>query len=108
MTAGPSDRRQRAAWAAARARVARRHHPDVGGDPSTFAREIDAVDRAFGLEVAGQVRVGSPVVGPVPPSGWTRTSRVLNRNLRRSRRGLRRLRARLPRSVPGARRYIDL
>jgi hypothetical protein len=87
--------------------VARRHHPDLGGDPSTFACEIDAVDRSFGLGVPAET-TGPSFVVVAAPSGWTRTRRVLNRGLRRSRQGLRRLRGSLPRSVPGARRYINL
>ncbi|MFC8177627.1 MULTISPECIES: hypothetical protein [Nocardiaceae] len=32
---------------AARRAVARKHHPDVGGDPAVYAAELAAVDRRF-------------------------------------------------------------
>jgi hypothetical protein len=85
-----ADRRHRAELRA----VARRLHPDLGGDPETYLAAVEAVDRAHG-------RTGSPddVRARSAP-----TSR-LRRRLRRARRAVR---ARLPRRMPGARRYARL
>ncbi|QIG42157.1 hypothetical protein G5V58_04690 [Nocardioides anomalus] len=78
---------------AARRAVARRLHPDLGGDAEEFARAMAALDRAE--------RPGPAAVGPVAVrSRWTRA--------RAAARGARGLRTRLPASWPGARRYGSL
>ncbi len=82
---------------AARRRVARRHHPDLGGDPDEFVRAMARVDEQFAA--AGD-------------SGPSRRWYVAKRYRYAVRRGLRsaarRVRASLPRSAPGSRRYHDL
>lgn len=94
---GPSDPRQRAAWRAERIQVARRLHPDVGGEAAQYLAALAAVDHRFG-SARPQTRSGP----------WVGLQRGVRRQMRRSRTGLRELRARLPRKVPGAKRYIDL
>ena len=71
----------------ARRAVIKAHHPDRGGDPALFVELLAAIDRSH----------GAPEPGPgVSTSGHGR---------RRRRQAVRRLRQRLPRHVPGARRY---
>lgn len=94
---GPADPRRRAAWQGARRAAARRHHPDLGGDTDTYLAALAEVDRRF---------AAAPTTSP---SGrWVRIRRAMNRQRRRSRTRVRAVRARLPRGMPGARRYIDL
>ncbi len=95
-TRPPADPARRSEWLAARAKVARRHHPDLGGDVSEFIAALAEVDAAF----AATTRAAD--------GRWVRLRRGVNRSVRRRRSTLRTLRARLPRKVPGARRYIDL
>lgn len=73
---------------ARRRELARRHHPDAGGDPDTFIEVMRVLDR----------RLTSP---DGRPRGGARTGRAA----RRRRQALRRWRTRLPRRLPGARRY---
>lgn len=80
-------------WRAARRAVARRLHPDVGGDPAAYLAAMAAVDRRFGPDVT---------------TGRTRSTASRLLNPRRIRRTVRQLRTKLPRRVPGARRYADL
>ena len=71
----------------ARRAVIKAHHPDRGGDPALLVELLAAIDRSH----------GAPEPGPdVSTSGHGR---------RRRRQAVRRLRQRLPRHVPGARRY---
>jgi len=86
-----SDPGRRERWAAARRRVAMQHHPDRGGDPDAFVRAMAAVDNRFSRASGG--------------SRARRTRSAIRRGLRS---GLRRVRAALPRPLPGARRYFDL
>lgn len=73
-------------WRRARRAAVRAHHPDAGGDAAALAAALAEVDRRF-----------------------TAADRPSPRGLRRrSRLAVRRLRSRLPRRWPGARRYIDL
>jgi hypothetical protein len=65
--------------------VARRHHPDVGGDPEAYVRAVEAVERRFrhGLDPS------RPVVEPVhvvPSARWRLVLRRVLRHLRRWRR----------------------
>lgn len=94
----PEDPQVRAQWLAARARVARAHHPDLGGDPEEFIAAMAEVDARF---------AASPL-DLDEPGRLTRLRRGWVRGSRRRRRMVRHLRARLPRRIPGARRYIDL
>jgi len=95
----------RAAWQRARRAVARRHHPDLGGDLATYLRLLAEVDRRHGFTH----RAGSR------PAHVTldRRRRALVRRSLRARvqdvhRLVRALRGRLPRGVPGRRRYTSL
>jgi hypothetical protein len=72
---------------AARRAVIKAHHPDRGGDPARFVELLEAIDRSCGETEA---------VADGRRSGHGR---------RRRRQVVRRLRQRLPRRVPGARRY---
>ncbi|WP_299569330.1 hypothetical protein [uncultured Williamsia sp.] len=90
-------------YAARRRALIRRHHPDVGGDAEVLAAELDALDREFAQRRA----VVPPRVVANPPLRVRPTGRV--RRLRRSAtRAITRLRGRLPRSVPGSRRYFEI
>ena len=102
MRAGPSDPVAHAAWRGARREVAREHHPDVGGDPATYVRLMGEVDARFGR--------GQPTGLLLADSGLrsVRARRLLRRAGRRAKRGARGLRGRLPRQLPGSRRYLDL
>lgn len=93
MTSPPPGARSRE-HSAARRMVARRLHPDLGGDPSEFIEALRRVDEHYAEgDDTGEIEV--------------RRSR--RRRLRRlTRRGLARLRARLPATWPGARRYGTL
>lgn len=57
---------------AARRAVARRHHPDVGGDPDVYFAELAAVERRFapaattGVEQSRLSRVTRRVLRPLP------------------------------------------
>lgn len=87
-----------AAWRRERRDVARRLHPDVGGTTEDYLAALREVDRRYGLYTEAAL-------------ASSRLRMVLRRarRFRRRARGLvRQARARLPRSVPGARRYINL
>lgn len=72
---------------AARRALIKAHHPDRGGDPARFVELLAELD-------------GSPAPPPVEVVA-TRSRR------RRRRQAVRALRQRLPRRVPGARRYAS-
>lgn len=92
-----SSQQQYADWRQARRDVARRHHPDVGGDPEEYVRLMMEVDRRLGpsAKLADQAQP------------W-RLLRVLSRSRRRIKVTTRAVRGHLPRSWPGSRRYFDL
>jgi hypothetical protein len=92
-----------ARWRRARRAVARRHHPDRGGDSATYLAELAEVDRRFGVGLADAPPPCPSVRGPRVPRRSPR--RRLARTVRRVTRGVR---ARLPRWAPGARHWIDL
>ncbi|MDQ3627979.1 MAG: hypothetical protein M3419_04060 [Actinomycetota bacterium] len=85
----------------ARRDVARRHHPDVGGDLDTYLELMQRLDR----DVAGDPPDDGDETG-VPLS--RRMRRLTSRTQRRLRRHSRAARGRLPKRFPGSRRYIDL
>ncbi len=88
-------------WRRARREVARGHHPDVGGDAATFVHLLAEVDRRYG-------RGGGPQIGVVPLTPRIRVQRGVRRVARRAKAHSRTLRTRLPRSVPGSKRYFQL
>ena len=103
MTAGPADPGRRADWRRQRRQVMRRLHPDRGGDAEVYFAALAEVDRAFGI------RPVSPAAGSAGVTVRAHRARRLRLPmLRAARAGVRGARARLPRRVPGARRYIDL
>lgn len=89
---------------ARRRELVRRHHPDAGGDPDAFIEMLRALDpRPTSPAGAASPGPGTPR-GPGPagrPRGGARTFWAA----RRRRQALRRWRTRLPRRLPGARRY---
>lgn len=89
--AGGTSPAQQRAWTLARHRAARTYHPDRGGDVATYLDALAAVDARFGFPAASD-HEAPKVVGAS----------------RRRRRPLRAVRTRLPRWVPGARRYIQV
>ncbi len=85
-----------------RREVARRHHPDLGGDPDEFIRAMRAISPGIG-------RSGEPVA---TNATWTTTvvtttgtSRARRRLVSTGRRLAHHVRTRIPRSFPGSRRY---
>ena len=91
-----TDRAQRAAERA----FVRAHHPDVGGDPLVLQRELARLDEPDpGPEADVELR---------PPGRWQPLARRARGAGRTVRRGTRRLRGRLPRGWPGARRWTGL
>ncbi|CAN5816777.1 hypothetical protein BH20ACT6_BH20ACT6_19030 [soil metagenome] len=101
MTTCSRDDGQWEQWAASRRRVARMHHPDLGGDADEFIRSLAQVDAQFGRAGTG----GGSRLRTRPPSALKRARYRLRR---RRRAGVRRLRSALPRGFPGARRSIEL
>jgi hypothetical protein len=91
-------------WRRARRAVARRYHPDVGGDPEVYQREMRAVDSRFGGN--------KPTAGRSPSRRSGARLALVQRVVWRARRGarlrVRSLRAALPARWPGSRRFIDL
>jgi len=103
--AGPADIGAYAAWRSERRRVAKSCHPDIGGNPETFREQMRAVDVRFGVARSP----AEPVIpSRRPPPTTVRLARAARRSRRRSRHAIRGIRAKLPRKMPGARRYIDL
>lgn len=94
----------RADWQRARRAVARRYHPDLGGDLDTYLRKVRAVDHAYGH----QVRTRGPGVVVTSAGALARLRRARHRGVRTSRRMVRSVRAHLPRGVPGRRRYTSV
>jgi len=88
-----------AQWIAARRLVAWQHHPDRGGDPQAFTRELDRVDAQF-----GRTRTGGVVQHPRPRRRMPR--RRMPRH--RARIAGKRLRRVLTRRSVRSRRYIEL
>lgn len=93
-------------WREARRDIARRHHPDVGGDPARYIQLMREVDVRFGIDALRGTPDGQSETRLV--GGLRRAGRAVRRARRRTRHGLRRARGRLPRRFPGSRRYIDL
>jgi len=103
---GPSDPADHAEWALRRRRAAMAHHPDRGGQSEKYLAALAAVDRAFGLL---EDRDSGPGVPVQVQTGWRPTARrVLRRGRRKTFRRWRAAQHRLPRWVPGARRFTDI
>lgn len=102
---GPAGDRAYAAWRSERRRVAKTFHPDVGGDPEIFGQRMHAVDVRFGV---ARSTAESVTPNRRPPPTTVRLARAARRSRRRSRHAIRGIRAKLPRKLPGARRYTDL
>lgn len=101
MRVGLADPSAYAEWKRRRRDVARRFHPDLGGDPETYLRQMRAVDEEFG--------VGTRAYGSADQSSTRRRgSRARHRARRRLKATARRVRAKLPRRLPGSRRYFDI
>jgi hypothetical protein len=81
----------------------RQLHPDRGGDAGEYLAALAEVDRAFGVPGAVPITAARPRTFVA-----SRVRRVGGPVLRIARAGVLGARARLPRWVPGARRYIDL
>lgn len=97
---GALDREHAAEWARARARVARAHHPDLGGEVHTYLEALHQVDLRYGVGVAGTARV------QVHRSGAP--SARLHRTIRATRRLTRSLTRHLPRRFRPGPAYIDI
>lgn len=106
--------RRRQEWRREQRRIARALHPDLGtrsgADPDEFVQQMRELNLRFGIgpgrDAGGAARPatgGSPTVVVRATAAGT-----IRRGLRVSRHVVRAVRARLPRALPGARRYIDL
>lgn len=108
MAADPSVRAETerlSQWRRERRRAARAHHPDVGGDLDEYLRVVGEIDARLGP--AGRPTAAAGVTTTV--SGRRVSVRRRLRTVRRRTRGLsREVRSRLPRGVPGARRWSEL
>jgi hypothetical protein len=80
-----------------RREIARQHHPDLGGDPEVFIAAMRALQEP---DPAAPTRPGIPVT--VRSTSRSRLARTVRRRATRLLRGTRH---RIPRSVPGSRRY---
>lgn len=80
---------RRGEWQAARAHVARRHHPDRGGDVETYLAALADVDARFGQGRARSTEgeVAPTVVVAVRRRPWSWARRRLRRLGRATRRG---------------------
>ncbi len=101
MSNGPG---KRDAYAAAQRDIARRLHPDLGGDPQQYVAAMAALDGEYrdqeSLRAPDQEqRGGSGVVHVVA------RRRVRSAVRSRARRTVASVRGALPRGLPGARRY---
>lgn len=83
--------------------IARRHHPDLGGDPETYLAAMAALDGP-----TSPTSVSASVSAPAVSVVVTRRRAALRAVRRRARRAGIRTREALPRSVPGARRYATI
>jgi len=101
----------RAAWRAERRQAARRHHPDVGGDLREYLRVTADIDARYGLDPKAAVygsEPGTRARTSVRDNGRSRARRRLAASVRRTRSLSKAIRSRLPRWVPGARRYTRI
>lgn len=94
------DSRRTADWARARARAARAHHPDLGGDSESYLEALRQVDRRYGVTSADAPHVAIHRSGA--PSARAR------RALRASRRRARSLSRHLPDRFRPGRTYIEI
>lgn len=98
-------------WRAERAKAARRHHPDVGGDLHEYLRVTAEIDRrhGHGSNSAGHRPASDPGCHLSARKGWrARARRRLGALARRSRALSKTTRSTVPRWVPGARRYTQI
>lgn len=98
-------------WRAERRSVARRHHPDLGGDLDTYLALVAEVDRRHGRRRAGTTSdpTATTRFDVVTERGFRVTwNRRTRRAVRRVRGAVRAARARLPAGAPGRRRYTTL
>ena len=94
------DSRRTADWARARARAARAHHPDLGGDAESYLEALRQVDLRYGVTTADASHIAIHRSGA--PSARAR------RALRASRRRARSLSRRLPQRFRPGRTYIEI
>lgn len=90
---------ERDASAAARRAVARRLHPDLGGDPQEYVAAMAALDRRYPREPHGEHHTADGVVNVVARHRIRSAMGVTARKTVACVRGV------LPRGWPGARRY---
>jgi len=101
----------RAAWRAERRRAARRHHPDVGGDLREYLRVTADIDARYGLDPKAATYGSAPETRGRTSARNDRRSRARRRlaaSVGRTRIVSNAIRSRLPRWVPGARRYTRI
>lgn len=92
-----------AALRARRRAAVRRHHPDHGGDLDTFLRVMADLDREAALLATPGAGSAAPLQVVVTGAGPVR--RAGRTVARAGREAVEVVRTRLPRGVPGARRY---
>ncbi|WP_380169237.1 hypothetical protein [Jannaschia sp. R86511] len=98
----PADPASQARYRADRRAVARRLHPDLGGDVESYLAALAEVDRRHGRTPDP----GPTATGTTADRGTWRARRSGLR--RRANRAARAARQHLPRRAPGARRYARL
>jgi len=80
--------------------LARRLHPDLGGDEAEYVQAVSELRHRHGLD--------APAVAAGPTTGGRNGAAPKRLSRRAVRRAVRAGRARLPRRMPGSRRYVSL
>ena len=91
--------------------TARQLHPDLGGDPDDFDRAMRALEAAGPPPPAGprhRRSAGGSATNPVATIRTTPRSRAVRRITASGRQLVHTIRTRIPRSLPGSRRYGHL
>jgi hypothetical protein len=101
---GPDSPERERAVRARRREAAKRHHPDLGGDPDEFIRAMRGLEEAAAAGSGHHADTGRGDI-TILVTGRSRARHWLRRSHRDLVRGLR---SRIPRPLPGARRYAEL
>lgn len=100
-----ADHERLSQWRRERRRAARTHHPDVGGDLDQYLRVVSEIDARLGPSDRPPARAGATTTVSGRRTAMRRRLRTATREAHRL---SRRVRSRLPRGVPGARRWTEL
>jgi len=100
-----ADHERLSQWRRERRRAARTHHPDVGGDLDQYLRVVSEIDARLGPSNRPPARADATTTVSGRRTAMRRRLRTATREAHRL---SRRVRSRLPRGVPGARRWTEL